>query len=82
MNVFDAHSRIVLDYSTYIRSFLNISDPAIRATVEGELDRGKLWPEPLLQFNPSFEIVGRVKDVADAGLVHPAIADIFKGYSL
>ena len=82
MNVFDAHSRIVTDYSAYIRSFLNIADPAIKETVEGELNRGKLWPEPLLQFNPAFEIVGKVKDVADAGLLHPAIADVFKGYSL
>jgi hypothetical protein len=37
MNVFDAHSRIVQDYATYIQSFLNIADPAIRTTVEQEL---------------------------------------------
>ena len=56
MNVFQTHAQIVDDYATYIQSFLNIADPAIRAVVETELNQGKLWPEPLLQFNPSFAI--------------------------
>ncbi|MBI3915848.1 MAG: DEAD/DEAH box helicase [Betaproteobacteria bacterium] len=82
MNVFQTHSRIVDDYATYIRSFLNIADPAIRVVVEGELEKGKLWPEPLLQFNPAFEMAGSVADLAHAGILHRDIADIFKGYSL
>ncbi len=63
MNVFQTHSRIVEDYKTYICSFLNIADSKIRERVEEELGRGKLWPEPLLQFNPSFEIVGSVAEL-------------------
>lgn len=51
MNVFHTHSRIVEDYATYIRSFLNIADPAIRGVVEGELEKGKLWPEPQKGFS-------------------------------
>jgi|PlaIllAssembly_1097288.scaffolds.fasta_scaffold130157_3 hypothetical protein len=47
MNVLDTHARIVSDYQTCIHSFLNIADPAIRAVVHEELNRGKLWPEPL-----------------------------------
>lgn len=82
MNVFQTHSRIVKDYETYIRSFLNISDPKIRAVVDGELSEGKLWPEPLLQFNPSFEMAGSVADLSRTGILHSDIADIFKGYSL
>ena len=34
MNVFQTHYQIVQDYSSYIQSFLNISDPTIRRTVE------------------------------------------------
>jgi hypothetical protein len=71
MNVFQTHSRIVSDYATYIRSFLNIADPKIRAVVEGELEQGKLWPEPLLQFNPSFEKGGSLDDLANDGTLHP-----------
>jgi len=82
MNVFHTHSRIVEDYATYIRSFLNIADPAIRGVVEGELEKGKLWPEPLLQFNPAFEMAGSVADLSRDGTLHRDIADIFKGYSL
>jgi superfamily II DNA/RNA helicase len=82
MNVFQTHSRIVSDYENYIRSFLKIVDPKIREVVEAELSKGKLWPEPLLQFNPSFEIAGRVDDIVAKGTLHPAIRDIFKGYNL
>ena len=82
MNVFETHRKIVDDYSSYIRSFLNISDPEIRKKVESELAAGKLWPEPLLQFNPSFKMEGAVADLTASGLLHPDMGAIFKGYSL
>jgi len=82
MNVFETHGRIIADYTSYIRSFINISDPAIRDTVEAALAEGKLWPEPLLQFNPAYQMAGSVSEVAKSGLLHPALSDIFKGYSL
>lgn len=82
MNVFETHARIVSDYASYIRSFINISDPAISKTVDDALAGGKLWPQPLLQFNPSFEMAGSVDDIAKAGVLHGAITQIFKGYSL
>src|SRR5215470_5032410 len=82
MNVFQTHASIIADYATYIRSFLNIADPTTREVVEEELSQGKLWPEPLLQFNPSFEIVGSVTDLANTGALHSDIADIFTGYAL
>jgi hypothetical protein len=46
------------------------------------LAKGKLWPEPLLQFNPAFEISGTVDDLVAKGTLHPDIRDIFKGYKL
>ncbi|PPD50568.1 MAG: DEAD/DEAH box helicase [Methylobacter sp.] len=82
MNVFQTHARIVNDYASYISSFLNIADPDIKSHVEEELKLGKLWPEPLLQFNPSFEMAGSVSDLTQAGVIHSELADIFKGYSL
>lgn len=78
MDIFQTHARIINDYATYIRSFLNISDDAIRAKVEDALSEGKLWPSPLLQFNPSFEIAGDVGDLANQGVVHSAFRDIFR----
>ncbi len=82
MNVFKTHADIVSDYATYIRSFLSISDPQIREKVQGELDQGKLWPEPLLQFNPAYQLYGGVDNLVAAGTVQPDIRHIFKGYSL
>ena len=82
MNVFHTHSQIVSDYETYIRSFLRIADPKIREVVESELSQGKLWPEPLLQFNPSFEMFGKLDNLSAAGTLHPDIREIFKGFSL
>lgn len=82
MNVFETHAKIVGDYASYIRSFINIADPAIRQVVDAALAEGKLWPEPLLQFNPSYEMAGSVATIAKAGVLNGAITDIFKGYSL
>lgn len=81
MDIFQTHAQIIEDYATYIRSFINISDDAIRTEVETALSEGKLWPSPLLQFNPSFEIAGDVGDLANKGVVHPAFRDIFRDAS-
>jgi hypothetical protein len=82
MNVFEVHRSIIDDYARYIRSFIRIDDAEIRHTVETELAQGKLWPEPLLQFNPAFKNAGRVADLAKSGVLHRDVGDIFTGYSL
>ena len=82
MNVFELHRNVIADYEKYIRSFIRIADPEIQKVVDAELSRGKLWPEPLLQFNPAFKSAGKVSDLATDGTVHSQVADVFKGYSL
>jgi superfamily II DNA/RNA helicase len=82
MDVLRTHEQVVEDYASYIQSFLNIADPAIRAKVESKLSEGRLWPEPLLQFNPAYESAGTVEAVAANGVLHSSIPDILKGYSL
>src|SRR5947209_11345743 len=82
MNVFDTHAKIVGDYASYIGSFINIADSEIRLKVDASLKEGTLWPDPLLQFNPAYEQAGSVKDIAQTGLLHHAMPDIFKGYYL
>ena len=46
------------------------------------LAEGRLWPQPLLQFNPAYEKVGTVEKVVESGLLHDDIRHIFDGYSL
>ena len=67
MNVLEVHKEIICDYDRYIRSFISISDEEIRRTVDEELSKGKLWPEPLLQFNPAYKSAGKVSDLARVG---------------
>jgi superfamily II DNA/RNA helicase len=78
MDILRTHSAVVQDYEAYIKSFLNIADEDIRAKVEESLKSGKLWPSPLLQFNPSFEVAGDVAVLTQQGVAHPAFGDIFR----
>ena len=82
MNVFDTHKQIVDDYARYIRSFINITDPEIAQEVEHSLAEGRLWPQPLLQFNPAYEQAGTVQEVIASGLLHKDLEHVFDGYSL
>jgi superfamily II DNA or RNA helicase len=84
MDIFKTHTQIIDDYATYIRSFLKISDDAILAKVEEELRQGKLWPQPLLQFNPAFKTFGDLEELAAKGVtLHAGIKHILnKGTKL
>ncbi len=82
MNIFDTHSTIVDDYARYIRSFININDPDIQAAVDQALSEGTLWPDPLLQFNPAYEMAGSVEDLSRSGVLNSAVSNIFKGYTV
>jgi len=70
------------DYKHFVSSFINIKDKRIKEVVEAEIDDGKYWPEPLIQFNPSFEEGESVQELTESGTIHPEIANIFKGYTL
>lgn len=82
IDIFHIHQKIMDDYRHFVRSFIHISDPSIRAVVEDEINRGKFWPEPLIQFNPSFELGESAQSLCDRGLLHPHIASVFKNYHL
>lgn len=82
MNVLETHSKIIRDYASYIRSFINIADEELNAKVMEELEGGKLWPEPLLQFNPPFAKSGDLPGLVKREGLHSHMAHIFSGYSL
>jgi ATP-dependent helicase YprA (DUF1998 family) len=77
VNVFELRQNVVDDYHRYIASFLNIRDRRIRATVDAELDEGLLWPPPLVQLNPAYEMGASVTDLVKEGLLHPDCGRIF-----
>ncbi len=76
-DVFDLRNQLIQDYSSYLRSFLNIQDPRIRSRVDQILEDGYLWPEPLIQMNPAFEPGGWIEDLIEQGLLHQQCARIF-----
>lgn len=76
--MFDLRSRLVNDFREYVLSFLNISDERIKGFLEEELDRGVLWPEPLLQLNPLFQEGKFVDELISAGKLDPRCGTIFR----
>jgi len=82
IDVFNIHKDIINDYKNFVESFIFIDDVNIKERVDNSIKDGKFWPEPLIVFNPSFEKSGSVKDLCDKELLHPFIAEIFKGFEL
>jgi hypothetical protein len=59
MQAFKIRKAIVDDYKNYLNSFTNIRDSRIHEKVQEAFEKGMFLPEPLLQFNTSFE-AGRI----------------------
>lgn len=78
MNVFELRNRVTEDYGKYVRSFIHIKDAKIRAHVEGELNEGFLWPDPLIQLNPSFESGEWIDQLVDAAVIHEECRRVFR----
>ena len=78
MDVFDLRNRLVDDYANYTRSFIKIADSRIKAYVDQKLQEGVLWPEPLLQLNPTFFPGGTIDDLVADGTLHPECARVFR----
>jgi superfamily II DNA/RNA helicase/very-short-patch-repair endonuclease len=76
-NIFELHKDILDDYKSYIDSFINIADSRILNTVKEDFDSGKLYPDPLIQFNPSFESGGQVEDLVAEGILTKEFNNIF-----
>ncbi len=78
MDVFGLRETVVSQYADYIRSFLRIKDPGIDAYVTENLDRGRYWPDPLVQLNPSFEPGDTVDDLVARGVLAEGCRRIFR----
>lgn len=82
IDIFSIHKKIMDDYKHFVTSFINIKDTKIKEIVESEINKGKFWPEPLMQFNPSYEESESIQSLCDRGILHKDLANIFKGYDL
>lgn len=82
MNTLQLHSEILKQYQDYIESFINIKDDYIKQAVSDAIAKGKLWKEPLIQFNPAFDTSESIIDLIREKVIHPDLQNVFKGYPL
>ena len=78
MDAFSLHKHVVSDYADYTKSFVRIADARVAARVNEEMERGLLWPEPLLQLNPAFEPGRSIDELCDARVLHEECRRIFR----
>ena len=78
MDIFDFRRKLIDDYAAYTRSFITVREPNLRQFVEEQLEAGVLWPEPLIQLNPSFEPGDGIDDLVAAGVLHHECRHVFR----
>jgi ATP-dependent helicase YprA (DUF1998 family)/very-short-patch-repair endonuclease len=78
LNVFDLRNNLIGDYRRFITSFVRIRDDRIAAYVQARLQEGALWPDPLVQLNPTFAPGAALERLVEEGLLHPETLRIFR----
>lgn len=76
MDIFNLRNNLVGEYGQYARGFIKINLESLRDKVTKEMDAGALWPDPLLQLNPCYELSGTVEDLVDAKIAFRVCKDI------
>jgi superfamily II DNA/RNA helicase len=82
MDAFKTHEQVIDSYRSYLSSFINIADEKIKIEVEKALHEGTFIPDPLIQFNPSFDKGKSLTDLINENKVHSDLAKIFGNYNL
>lgn len=79
MNIFEFRKKLIDDYISYVNSFIYINDQRIKGYIERELlQKGVLWPEPLIQLNPLFKQAASIDELVEQGVLHQSCKHIFR----
>jgi hypothetical protein len=78
MNAFTFRDRVIESYADFSRSFVRFCAEDISRIVNAEYAKGRYWPEPLIQINPSYKSGETVQQLAEAGVLHSVTAQIFQ----
>jgi ATP-dependent helicase YprA (DUF1998 family) len=78
VDVFALRERVIGDYKKYVRGFVAVKEPGVSAFVESYFNQEKLWPEPLVQLNPSFEPGRSVDQLVRERVLHAECGKIFR----
>ena len=82
MNAFTTLEQVISNYRKYLKSFLNINDKRILEVVNEAFENNGFIPEPLIQFNPSFQKGESLQDLAIQGIVNPTLINALGSYNL
>ncbi len=83
VDIFRIHEESVRYYGDYVRSFIEVQNEEIAASIAAELDQGKLWPPALIQFNPAYAEGDKAGVLQAEGVLHPELANnIFSQFAL
>lgn len=78
MNIFSFRNQIIEDYSGYVSSFISIAQPRLRDFVDRCFTSGSLWPDPLIQLNPTFKPGKTVDELVSEGVLEPGCSQVFR----
>lgn len=82
MDILAFHQSLIDKYKAYIKSFIYIKDKRLEQFVNEELENKRLWPEPLVQFNPTFQKGSSFEALESKLRLDPNLKEIFAGYQL
>lgn len=82
IDILNLRNKVIAEYRKYVESFLDIRDERLRDFARELLDRGDLWPDPLLQCNPGFEKGETIDELIGQEVLHRDMARIFTGFHL
>jgi hypothetical protein len=79
MKIFELHEEVLEDYKKYVQSFVSVADDRIRHFIREQVfSSNYLWPDVLIQLNPTYQMGETVDELSARGTVHPIIAEIFR----
>lgn len=78
MNIFEFRNQLIKDYGSYFSSFIKIQDNKIDQKVNESISSGILWPDPLIQLNPSFQPGELIDELVEQGILHAECSNVFK----
>ena len=78
MDVFSLRDTVVGEYEKFATSFTTIHADDIREKVGAIYAKGRYWPEPLIQINPSYQRTTSVDRLVADGMLDAGCTDIFR----
>jgi len=82
MDAFITHDSIIASYRNYLGSFLSIADKRIQQEVRKAFEGNGFIPEPLVQFNPAYQIGESLNKLAEEKKINERLPRVFGSYNL